>query len=144
MIDIESIVFNSVATKLRNAFQGITVKGEFQRFPEKFPFVTIEEKSNSVVRSMRTTDIENMVSVMYEINVYSNKEGSKKSEAKKIMAFADNCMAELGFTRTFMNPIPNLEDATIYRITARYEADIDQTVSEVEGEEVIDCMVYQN
>ena len=79
MIDIESIVFNSVATKLRNAFQGITVKGEFQRFPEKFPFVTIEEKSNSVVRSMRTTDIENMVSVMYEINVYSNKSKRKQT-----------------------------------------------------------------
>lgn len=144
MIDIESSVFNYVATKLRNAVEGITVADEYQRFPKKFPFTSIEEKNNSVVPSRRTTKIENMVSVMYEITVYSNKDSGKKKEAKRIMALADSYMEELGFTRTFMNPIPNLEDATVYRLVARYEAEVDETITTVEGEEHIECMVYQN
>ena len=28
----------------------------------------------------------------------------------------------MGFTRIFMNPVPNLESATVYRLVARYRA----------------------
>jgi len=28
----------------------------------------------------------------------------------------------MGFTRTMLNPMPNASDATIYRITGRYQA----------------------
>ena len=45
-----------------------------------------------------------------------------KAQAKQIMASLDAEMSNLGFTRVFMNPIPNFADATIYRLTARYEA----------------------
>ena len=38
----------------------------------------------------------------------------------------DEQFALLGFTRSFLKPLPNLADATIYRITARYIATVDK------------------
>ena len=59
---------------------------------------------------------------MNEVNVYSNKGVNKKTECKNIMGVIDGAMATLGFSRTMLNPIPNMEEATIYRILGRYRA----------------------
>lgn len=126
MIDLENDIFGLVATPLREKFPGIWVSGEYTSSPAKFPAVTIEEMDNSVYQKMRTIHIENAASVLYEVNIYSNKIGYKKAEAQEIMSFIDDILAGLGFTRTMCNPLPNLADATIYRLTARYEAVIDK------------------
>ena len=133
MIDIESEVFNKVATELREQVSGIFVSGEYIDAPNKFPAVTIVESSNTVVSRMRTTNIENAARVMYEVNIYTNLVGYKKSQAKTILNIVDVVFSQMGFTRVFMNPIANLSDATIYRIVARYEAIVDN-----------DLIVYQN
>ena len=54
----------------------------------------------------------------------------KKSECKAIAAFVDEQFAALGFTRTYLNPVPNMDDATIYRMTGRWIATVgsDNTV----------------
>lgn len=126
MIDLENDVFANVATILRAAHAGIFVTGEYTPVPPKFPAVSIVEADNRVVESMRTLNIENAVSVMYEVNVYSNKASGKKGEAKAIAATLDEAFAGMGFTRTMKNQVPNLNDATIYRIVCRYEAIIDK------------------
>ena len=59
---------------------------------------------------------------MYEINVFSNLMVGKKSQAKSIFKDIDAVMAGLGFTRTVKTAIPNLENATIYRMVGRYKA----------------------
>lgn len=122
MIDIEQDVFDTVASILRETYPGIFVSNENTQSPASFPAVTISEADNTVYQKMRTTKIENAVQLMYQVNVFSNKVGSKKLEAKKIMETADETFAKLGFTRTMCQPISNLMDATIYRITARYQA----------------------
>lgn len=122
MIDVENDVFSIVANALRTAFPSISVYGEYVETPAKFPAVTILEADNRVLTNMRTLKIENAVSVMYEMNVYSNKASVKKTEAKEIATRADEVFESLGFTRTFREQIPNLKDATIYRIVCRYEA----------------------
>lgn len=124
MISAENQVFSSIATELRAEYPGIYVSGEEVRTPafeNSSAAVSIVENSNTVLQKMRTLKIENAVSVMFEVNVYSNKIGYKKSEAKDIMAFIDERFERLGFTRIMCSPIANLQDATIYRITARYE-----------------------
>lgn len=126
MIDVESTVFNKIAESLRNIYDGIFVSGEYTDVPARFPAVTIVESDNAVVQRMRTINIENAVSLMYEVNVYTNTEGYKKSEAKDIMETIDNEFVNLGFTRTMCNPISNLSDARIYRIVARYTASVDK------------------
>lgn len=122
MIDIESDVFDTVATELRSAHAGVWVTGEFVNSPAKFPAVTIVESDNRIFERMRTQKIENAVRVMYEVQIYSNKASGKKAEAKAIADTADGVFARLGFTRTMRSQVANLKDATIYRIVCRYEA----------------------
>lgn len=126
MIDIESDVYSAVATVLRDKYSGIFTSGEYTDSPARFPAVTITESDNAVLTSMRTTNIENAVTVMYEISVYTNSVGYKKSDAKDIMETVDEVMLGLGFTRVSLFPVQNLQDATIYRLVARYNAVVDK------------------
>ena len=85
--------------------------------------MSLIEVDNQIYRNTRTTEcIENHAQVLYEVNVYSNKKSGKKAECKAIAALIDSKMEALGFTRILLNPVPNEEDATIYRIVARYRA----------------------
>ncbi len=123
MIDVENEVFNRIATKLREQFDPISVYGEYVKSPAVFPAVMIEEKANSIYqKSQDSGNVENHVSVMYEVNVYSNKQTGKKSECKAIFKVIDDEFATMGFTRILKEPISNLEDATIYRLVGRYTA----------------------
>lgn len=115
-----------MASALREIFPDIFVSGEYTDVPAKFPAVTIVEEDNSIVQRMRTTNIENAVNLMYSANVYTNTVGYKKSEAKEIMSVIDDEFSKMGFARTMCNPVANLQDATIYRMTARYEATADK------------------
>lgn len=133
MIDIEFAVYNAVVEDLKLMYPDISATGDISSSPAKFPAVSIVEINNSVVQSARTINIENAVSVAYEVNVYSNKIGYNKIEAKEILAAVDSSFTRLGFTRTFSNPVQNLEDKNIFRIVARYEAVVDK-----------DFCIYQN
>lgn len=126
MIDLESDIYDYVAKRLRSAHTGVDVKAEYVELPAKFPHVSIVEADNRILTRMRTNNIENAASVMYEANIYSNKAATKKSEAKAIANTLDEAFTEIGFTRTFREQIPNLNDSTIYRIVCRYEAVIDK------------------
>ena len=122
MIDVENKVFTKVYDKIIEKYPNALISSEYLRSESIFPAITIMEQNNMVYQQASAlSKIENMVSLMYEINVYSNKTVGKKTEAKDIITIADNEMLAMGFIRTYMNPIANLENATIYRIVARYE-----------------------
>lgn len=125
MIDYENDIFSHVASELRSRHSGIFVSGEYVDTPASFPAVTIVQADNRVYQRMRTTKIENAVSVMFECNVYSNKTNGKKAQAKAIAADMDAVFEEMGFTRIFCNQVANLADAKIFRLVCRYEAVID-------------------
>ena len=63
--------------------------------------------------------------VMFEVNVHSNKSPGKKTECKAIMNVINDLLTSMNFRRLVMTPVPNMEDASIYRITARYRAATD-------------------
>ena len=127
MIDIENDVYDYIAKALRTEYAGMFVSGEYIETPAKFPAVTLVEADNRILTNMRTADsIENGVSVMWEMNIYSSKGANRKTQAKAIANSADALFAGIGFTRTFREQVPNLKDATIYRIVCRYEAVIDK------------------
>ena len=123
MIDFENEIFNAVATVVREKYHDIYMVGEYVKTPPKFPFVSLVEMDNqSYQRTEDSGSSENHVSVMYEVNVYSNKTVGKKTECKAIATLIDEQMLALGFARTMLQPIPNLDDATIYRMVGRYSA----------------------
>lgn len=123
MIDIETEVFDIIATHVRKKYPKVFITGEYVKSPPSFPCVSLVETDNQVYRNTRSTDfIENHAQLLYELNVYSNKVRTKKAECKEIISLIDERMELLGFTRTMMAPIPNEKDATIYRMVARYRA----------------------
>ena len=123
MIDCENEIFSTVAESVRKAYPSVFISGEYVRTPSKFPFVSLIEMSNTAYdRTQTSGSLENHASLMYEVNVYSNKTRGKKSECKAIASLIDNELATLGFSRTMLQPIPNMDDATIYRMTGRYTA----------------------
>ena len=123
MIDIESAVFNAVATKVRESFPDIFMVGEYVKSPPSFPAVSLMEMDNSTrVETIDSGSKENHANVMYEVNVYSNKTVGKKSECKAIIALIDEEMLAMGFSRSTLTPVPNEYDSTIYRMVGRYRA----------------------
>ena len=127
MIDMEDEIFGEVSERIYTKFSEqhpeIFVTSEYVKSPPSFPCVSLVEVDNSVLRNTQNTGSnENHVTVLYELNVYSNKTFGKKAECKEIVAFIDETLAELNFTRTMLEPVPNLDDATIYRMLGRYRA----------------------
>jgi hypothetical protein len=123
MIDIESEVFDRVATRVREQFPDIFMTGEYVKSPSSFPAVSLIEQDNSIrENTMDSGSNENHANVMYEVNVYSNKTTRKKSECKDIIALIDKEMTAMGFVRSTLTPVPNEYDSTIYRMVGRYRA----------------------
>lgn len=121
-------MFTPIAQAVRSAYPNSFVTGEYVKAPSKFPHISIVEADNyTSYRHRDTAATEAYSTVMYEINVYSNKTAGKKSEAKAIMDLINSMMCARNFTRISLTPVPNLEDATIYRLTARYRAETDGT-----------------
>lgn len=126
MKDIENVVYDPIAKALRSHFIGIDVSGDYVRMPGTFPHVSLVlNDSYTSLRRLDTSSEEKYSTVMFEVNVYSNKVGTKKSEAKAIMNFIDGMMYSMNFVRIARNPVPNKEDSSIYRLTARYRAETD-------------------
>ena len=122
MIEVENEIFTKVATELRTQFTNVCVYGEDVRSPSSFPCVSVVEADNyTLKRTQDSGSNENHANLMYEVNVYSNKTNRKKTECKEIIAVIDDILLSLGFTRTMKNPV-SMDDATIYRVVARYTA----------------------
>lgn len=128
MIDQEAKVFQACADAFRAEYPNGFIAGEYVAQPPKFPAVSIVEMDNAVdQRAVDNGNIENAVNVMYQVDVYSNLNIGKKAQTKAIIALIDEVLAQYRFVRTFCNPIQNFNDATIYRMTARYRRRITDT-----------------
>lgn len=123
MIDIESTVFDYVASALRDAYDTVYVKSVPSDTPTKFPAVCLWEQSNIAFSDTQTAENrENHSKLLYQCEIYSNlANNGKKQQAKAIANLVDEKMQEIGFTRTFGQPIPNVADMTIFRYTMRFE-----------------------
>lgn len=123
MIDAESLIYSEIYEKVTMKYPNLYMTGEYVRVPSSFPCVSLVEIDNATFRKSQTTQgRENHVAVTYELNVYSNKTTGKKSQCREITAFIDDLLAELNFTRRILEPVPNQDDPTIYRMFGRYRA----------------------
>lgn len=123
MNDFLNEIFTIVAKKLRSVHTDIFVTGEYTRQPSKFPAVTLDEIENVAAEELLDSSrAENFSALTYRLQVFSNKESGKKTEARKIFATADQEMRQLGFRRVSYTTTPEIYESTIYSITATYEA----------------------
>ncbi len=124
MIDTENMLFTRVKNDLPKTVKTGTMYAKSQ---SEFPYVTLVVVDNAVYEPfIDSARIENAADIMVEVNVYSNKTSGKKEECKKLMKTIDDTLSGLNLVRTFCKPTPNLEDATVYRMTARYRAIVDK------------------
>lgn len=121
MIDCENEVYTRIAEALRSDFPEINVSGEYANIPSAFPHVSFVQSDNKTVKGSTGIDKE-MAEVMFEVNVYSNKKTGRKTECKQIIKKIDDVMFSMNFRRLSLTVVPNLENATIYRLVARYSA----------------------
>jgi hypothetical protein len=122
MIDFENEIFTAVATAVRLAHKGTTIKSEYLRSPASFPTVSLSEVDNVNVDSlMDSSGAEKYAGLGYRLQVFSNKEGGKKSEAKAIFKTADEILCGMGFRRRTYSTTPEVYNSTIFSIMATYE-----------------------
>ena len=123
MIDFENEIFTAVATAVRTAHTGTTIKSEYVRSPASFPTVALSETDNVNVDALiDSSQEEKYAGLGYRLQVFSNKESGKKSEAKAIFKTADQIMCGMGFRRRSYSTTPEIYNSTIFSITATYEA----------------------
>ena len=125
MIEIESKVYSPIATALKAQFSGIYVTSEPAPIPSKDLAVSIvQQDSFSSPSKQDNTLTERFATVMFQVDVYSNKVSGKKSEAKAVLNLIDTMLFDMNFMRLSLQPIP-MEDSGYYRLTARYRAETD-------------------
>lgn len=121
MIDPENEVYTRVSNALQADFPKVDMTSVYQNTPAAFPHVCCEMIDNTVTASMQTSSIEETcVDVTFSFNIYCNSRTGKKSEAKAIAAKIAEVMGSMNFRRTQQLPVPNVADASIYRICAQY------------------------
>ena len=121
--DIEIELFDSIATAINSDYPACKVTNTYTRTAPGFPCVMLYEADN-FSGGMDGSNHEIASNVMYEAQVFSAKEGDSKSEAVEIMQLVNRLMTMAGFRRTSQTPAENLEDATVFRLVARYVASV--------------------
>ena len=125
MIDIENTIFSLIRTELVNQFEDIFVTSEPTATTAHFPAVSIVQQDNYMsINKLDNSGRERYATVMFQVDVYSNKASGKKSQCKEIMSFIDDLLFALNFTRLSLTPIP-MENLGYYRLSARYRAETD-------------------
>lgn len=134
MINVENAVFNTVATSLRSAYAStytdLKVYGEYVEFPEAFPCVSLWCTDNYTYlpsRELNDTD-EHYANVMFTTEVYTVG-ASRKADAKLLANFVDKQFRDMGFTRTAMMVLPNV-DRNAYRITLRHTGLVERPIGD--------------
>ena len=124
LLDLEADVFDYISGKVTEEYPDTHFTTEYNPTPPSFPAVSIREADNREANRYRTAEGERASAVMFEVAVYSNKVGNKRSESREIAVAVDDAMRSIGFTRRSKNNVPNYNDATIERIVMRYEGTI--------------------
>lgn len=137
MVEVENLVIDTIKNRLISEGLTVSISSVGERTPSTFPAVSIYEADNySYRKTQDDVSREHHASLMYSVNVYSNKKSGAKQEAKQIFAIVDDELQSFKFTRTSMFPDAN-QDKSIYRIVARYEAVVAQ------GQEIGGDTIYQ-
>lgn len=123
MIDIENELFTAIVDRIHESYPDCFCTMEHVDAPPAFPCFEMIERDNAAWQSSQDSgSMENHAAIMWETQVYSNRARGKKSECKAIARIVDDVMLEMGIDRTFLDSLPNMADATIYRILGRYRA----------------------
>ena len=126
MVDKENEVFTNVRAAVLTEYPDAKIDSSYQAVPAGFPHISFYARDVYTPQGALSSALQPAyVSMMFEANVYSNKTSGKKEEAKKIMRIIADAMAEMNMRMISNTPVANLNDSSIYRMTARFEGNAD-------------------
>ena len=133
MIDVENLVFDTVYNQLHSSYTNVNITSGYDEGFATFPTVVVREIDNQSF-DLTATDpcAENHARLTYEVEVYSDKENTARSECKQLLSAVDEIMQGMKFRRIHKNRPLNI-DKTIYRQYARYEAIVGKPVTYDKG-----------
>lgn len=127
MIYKRNEVFTRVKEDLTNYDNNVNVSSEFVNVPKTMPHVSIEMSDSYTPEEFETNSSEEEYTVMtFSVNVYSNKSVGKMEECYRLLGVIDNAFRKMNFRRLSLVPVPNLENASLGRLTATYQAMADK------------------
>lgn len=133
MIDIENKIVNDAFDAVKAQYPDCSCYAEYVNVPASFPCVCMWESDSETYTWSNDGQLhEHQARITYECNVYSDKAGGKKAEAKAIADIIDRAMQSMKFVRTFRSQIPN-QDRTIYRVMLRWVAVVGEPITEEDG-----------
>lgn len=121
MIDKENEVYTLVKKAIIAEYPNADISSVYVPTVATFPHISIVQ-TDSVENTeyMDSSNTEKLVTLNFQIDIYSNDSTKAKTECKKILNIVDNTLKRKNFRRTVLTPVPNQNDATIYRLTAQY------------------------
>lgn len=125
MIDYEVDIYDAVVTAVQTALPDETISfdADWIKSPAVLPHVQISETNNYTDERSQQADVGDRFAVVtYDVNIYTNDISGKKLHARRILGAIDEAFTALNFRRVQQDVVPNLSDATVYRIMARYRA----------------------
>lgn len=122
MIDVSTQIYSDLTKLLREDFPDIYTARCKANVTPRFPAVSIVEQNNITYAQTIERSNETYVKLTYYFEIFANDSEIKQQQAEKIRDIINKQMIDWGFIRTLCQPLPNLEDLTIYRINMRYEA----------------------
>lgn len=120
MIDPENEVYTRVINAVLAEMPDVKHSSTWVSSPAEFPFVSLTLLDSHDLGT--TWDSGGMaVGVFtFHVNVYSKKVSGARQECKRIIALIDDEFSNMNARRESMTSLPNIEDATIYRMSASY------------------------
>lgn len=123
MIDIETEVFDRVATAIYAEYPDTTVSSMLTSAPASFPAVSLIESSNTEATDRSDSSMrENASDVAYYCSVYSDRRNGAKGQAKRIAQIVDEAMRSMNFARTYYERVENPAKTSVYQINIRFSA----------------------
>lgn len=133
MIDVENLVFDTVFNGITAVYPNVMVCKGFIEETATYPCVVVRETNNVPVQNTNTDDCaENYTRLTYQIDIYSDKAGTARSECRELMKLVDDIMQGMKFRRTHMNEPLNIK-RSIFRQYVRYSVIVDKGTTTVTG-----------
>ena len=126
MTDIENIIINRIDTALETAGYKDILGSTYEDVPASFPWVFFEQSDcYEHLNQHNSSRANNFETVVFEADIYSNKNNGAKAECKAIEQIIDAEMVSLGFARTTAQPMKPTSEMYKARLFARYRGVVD-------------------
>ncbi len=120
-------IYTEVANTVLASFPTCNIRNAFVYAPDVFPTVAIVLSGDGSTHNTRdSSHIDKFNDITATVDVFTNKAGSKKTEAEEIMGVISDKFYSLNFNLVSCKPSSNTSNAQIYRLTATFTATVDR------------------